>query len=131
MPPVRGGFSRRQIVGLVVAGLALVVIVDFSQRLAQSQRLVEQRDMAATDVAILEQEQNVLQTQVAYATTDASVIEWAHSSAMMVQPGEMLAVPVLPTQPATPPPPLPTPLPPPPNYELWAETFFNPGPRVP
>jgi len=121
--------SWLQAAGLVLMVLILVVVVDFSQRLAESQRQVESANRARTEVAQLERERAVLQTQVAYATTDAAVIAWAHEHGKMIQPGEVLVVPMIPTAAATP---LPAPIAPPPsppNWQLWWALFL--GPRIP
>jgi len=121
----RPPLTLAQVAGLVVVVLAVVVLVDFSQRLAASQRLVDEASLAKTDVAQLEREKAALQTQVAYATTDAAVIAWAHEHGRMVRPGEVLVVPVVPTAPATPvatPAPAPTS---PPNWSLWRDLFFE------
>ncbi|MDW8325592.1 MAG: hypothetical protein RMK99_03405 [Anaerolineales bacterium] len=109
--------------------LILVVVVDFGQRLAESQRQVEAARRAQTEVAALERERAILLTQVAYATTDAAVIAWAHEHGKMVQPGEVLVVPMIPTGAATPVPPPIVPPTPPPNWQLWLALFF--GPRAP
>jgi hypothetical protein len=121
----RPPLSIPQLAGLIVVVLAVVVVVDFSQRLAASQRLVESADQVATEVAQLERERSALQTQVAYATTDAAVVAWAHEHGRMVRPGEVLVVPIIPTAGATPPP-APVVLPsPPPNWSLWWTMFFR------
>jgi len=117
-----------QVLTLVGLVAGLLIVLDFNQRLAVAQRLVDSRNQAATEVAILEQEQFMLQTQVAYATTDAAVIEWAHESGKLVQPGEVLVVPVVPTPSATPPPLPATPPPPPPAWTLWWNLFFDAQP---
>jgi hypothetical protein len=121
--------SWLQAAGLILLILILVVIVDFSQRLAESQRQVEAASRARTEVAKLERERAVLLTQVAYATTDAAVIAWAHEHGKMVQPGEVLVVPMIPTAAATPVPAPIAPPTPPPNWQLWLALFL--GPRVP
>lgn len=124
-----GAWTPKQIGLLVLAALALMIVVDFSQRLAQSQQRVEQSQLVASEVALLEAEQSALKTQVAYATTDAAVIAWAHSAAKMVQGDEVLVVPVIPTGAPTP---LPTPLPLPtqaPNYQLWVQAFVESAPK--
>ena len=121
----RGAWTPRQIGLLVLAALALMIVVDFSQRLAQSQQSVDQSQQVASEVALLQAERSALQTQVAYATTDAAVIAWAHSAAKMVQGDEVLVVPVIPTGAPTAfptPPPLPTQ---PPNYALWVQSFLG------
>ncbi len=117
-----------QVLTLVGFVAGLLIVLDFNQRLAVAQRLVDARNQAATEVALLEQEQFMLQTQVAYATTDAAVIQWAHESGKLVQPGEVLVVPVVPTPTATPPPLPATPPPPPPAWTLWWNLFFDTQP---
>jgi predicted metalloprotease len=118
-----------QAAGLILVVLVLVVVVDFSQRLAESQRQVESANRARTEVAQLERERTALQTQVAYATTDAAVIAWAHEHGKMIQPGEVLVVPMVSTAAATPAPAPIAPPPAPPNWELWRALFL--GPRLP
>jgi hypothetical protein len=105
----------------------VVVVVDFGQRLGASQRLTEERNRAGTEVAALETEQGALRTQVAYATTDAAVVQWALEHGRMVRPGEQLVVPIIPTAPPTP---VAAPIalpPPPPNWMLWWRMFFGPS----
>lgn len=126
---VQPPLSWLQAAGLILVVLILVVVVDFSQRLAESQRQVDAASRAQTEVAQLERERAVLQTQVAYATTDAAVIAWAHEHGKMVQPGEVLVVPMIPTAAATPVPAPIAPPPAPPNWQLWWALFL--GPRVP
>ena len=111
------------IVGVVGAA---AMVVDFSQRLAASQRLVESANVAASEVAQLEREQAALATQVAYATTDAAVIAWAHEQGKMVRGGEILVVPVVPTVVITPVAPAVALATPPPNWSLWYAAFFEP-----
>jgi cell division protein FtsB len=129
--PRRPPLTLMQLVALVGVLAALLVVLDFNQRLAAAQRLRAAADHAAAEVAVLETEQASLQTQVAYATTDAAVIEWAHEQGKSVQPGEVLVVPILPTPPPTAAPPpgdSPTPLP---NWQLWWNLFFDSAPDAP
>jgi len=110
------------IVGLVVW---LLVLLDFNRRLAAEQQLVNAANQARTQVAKLEAEHSLLETQVAYATTDAAVIQWAHENGKMTKGGEVLVVPLLPTPQPTPLPP-PAPLPEaPPTWVLWQNLFFS------
>ena len=114
-----------QIGALLVLVVLVVIIVDFGQRLGTSQRLTEERNRAGTEVAALETEQGALRTQVAFATTDAAVVQWALEHGRMVRPGEQLVVPIIPTAQPTPlPPPVALP-PPPPNWSLWWQMFFG------
>ena len=123
--PRRPPLTLMQLVALVGILAALLVVLDFNQRLVAAQRLHDAADRAAADVAVLETEQASLLTQVAYATTDASVIEWAHEQGKSVQPGEVLVVPILPTPPPTSAPEVasaPTAIP---NWQLWWNLFFD------
>lgn len=111
------------VLGLV---LALVVMVDFGRQLAAAQRIAEDKHVLETQVAALETEQGALLTQIAYATTDAAVIEWAQVQGKYVQPGEVIVVPVPPPG-ATP---VPSFTPAPsiesiPNWRLWFGLFFE------
>lgn len=128
--PRRPPLTLMQLVALVGILAALLVVLDFNQRLVTAQRLRDAADRAAADVAGLETEQASLQTQVAYATTDASVIEWAHEQGKSVQPGEVLVVPIVPTPPPTAAPEVATALTSAPNWQLWWNLFFDSPPNA-
>jgi cell division protein FtsB len=117
-----------QLLALVGVGVGLLIAFNLNRQLAESQRLRDAADVAATEAAQLRAENAALQTQVAYATTDAAVIEWAHENGKLVQPGEVLVVPVIPTAEPTPAPPPPAPPPPPPNWQLWWNLFLHTEP---
>jgi hypothetical protein len=130
--PARPPLTLLQV--LVIIGLVagLLIMLDFNRRQAEAQRLEADRSVASTEVAQLDAEHSALQTQVAYATTDASVIEWAHEQGKLTQSNEVLVVPLLPTavpSPAAPPPQAP---PPRPAWILWWDLFLDaPPPAVP
>jgi len=128
--PNRPPLTLLQILALVGLGVGLLIAFNLNRQLAESQRLRDAADQAATEAAALSAEYADLQTQVAYATTDAAVIEWAHANGKLVQPGEVLVVPVIPTAAPTPVPAPPAPAPPPPTWALWWNLFFETPPRV-
>jgi hypothetical protein len=113
------------LVGFLVG---LLIVLDFNQRLAGAQRQVDAANVLRTEVAQLGREQAALQTQIAYATTDAAVIAWAHEHGKAVQAGEVLVVPVVPTGPAPTPVPIATVVPVPANWRLWWNLFFDVAP---
>jgi len=117
---------------LLVVGLAagLLIMLDFNRRQAEAQRLEADRDRVATEVAQLQAENDALQTQVAYATTDAAVVEWAHEHGKLVQPDEVLVVPLVPTAGPTAAPPAATPPPLPAPWILWWNLFFDMRPPL-
>ena len=121
--PGRPPLTLLQLLALVGVAVGLLIAFNLNRQLAESQRLRAAADVAATEAARLRAENAALQTQVAYATTDAAVIEWAHESGKLVQPGEVLVVPVIPTAEPTPVPPPPALPPPPPNWQLWWNLF--------
>jgi hypothetical protein len=117
---------------LVILGFVagLLIMLDFNRRQAEAQRLEADRDRVSTEVALLEYERSALQTQVAYATTDAAVLDWAHEHGKLVQGNEVLVVPVLPTAAATTVP-APIVLPPaPPTWLLWWNLFSDAPPPI-
>jgi hypothetical protein len=117
---------------LVIIGLVagLLIMFDFNRRQAEAQRLEADRNSSATQVAQLEYEHSALETQVAYATTDASVIQWAHGQGKLVQGNEVLVLPQLPTPQPTAVPPPPTAPPPRPAWTLWWDLFLDTAPPV-
>ena len=129
-PPRRPPLTVLQVLAIVGVVVWLLILLDFNRRLAGEQQLVNAANQARTEVASLDQVHSALLTQVAYATTDAAVVAWAHESGKMAQPGEVLVVPLVPTPQPTPLPPL-APLPPaPPTWMLWENLFVGPAPRV-
>jgi hypothetical protein len=127
-PTVRPPLTLMQILVLVGLVAGLLVMLDFNRRQGEVQRLTADRNRVGTEVAKLDLERLALQTQVAYATTDAAVIAWAHEHGKLVQENEVLVVPVMPTPAPTP---APTPLPPrpaAPSWTLWRDLFFDVGP---
>ena len=112
----------------ITLGIAILLflILDFNTRLEGLARL--QNDLATvqahgTDIVVTQQ---ALETQVAYATSDPAVEEYARNQAHLEQAGDNLVVP-LPVPGSTP---QPTPIPTPAfaNYtewDLWMEYLFG------
>ncbi|RMF41932.1 MAG: hypothetical protein D6755_12045 [Anaerolineae bacterium] len=116
---------------LIVVGLVVLVLVlgDFNARIAELNRLRREHEQVATQLAALESTKVALQTQVAYATSDAAVLQNAYEQERMVRPGDVLVVP-LPAEQSTP-----TPVPALPdapehheNWEYWYALFFGETP---
>ena len=126
--PARPPLTLLQV--LVIIGLVagLLIMLDFNRRQGEAQRLESDRNVAETQDAQLAAKNSALQTQVAYATTDAAVVAWAHEQGKLTQNNEVLVVPLLPTpvpSPAGPPPQAPLPRP---AWILWWDLFLDAPP---
>jgi cell division protein FtsB len=117
---------------LLVLGLAVlaVMVMDFNRRTADLRRLTTEKDAVSAQVTNLVQTQNGLKEQVAYATSDAAVMEWAYQDGHMMRPGDVPVIPVPVDQVTA----VPTPTPAPTqvqtsNWEKWLVLFT--GPKAP
>ncbi len=81
---------------LIIAGAVLVtyLVMDFNSRMADLQRLSSRRDEVAVQATQKVSTQVALQTQIAYATSEAAVAEWAYQEGQMIRPGDVAIVPM-------------------------------------
>jgi hypothetical protein len=112
---------------LVVIGLAVAVIllVDFNHRMEELDRLSTQLNSVRAEATAIIQTQSALAGQVAFATSDIAVEQWAYDN-KMVRPGEH-PVSVVPGANVTP---TPEPTVGPggekiPTWRIWWELFFG------
>jgi hypothetical protein len=111
------------IIGFVVFAW---LIMDLNSRLMELDRLTNQHNRMGTDVSELMSTRNILNTQVAYATSASAVEEWARESGPMAKPGDVVVVPI-PKEPMTV---VPTPMAestptPMNNLQVWQMLFFG------
>jgi cell division protein FtsB len=113
---------------LAIAGLIVLayLILDLNHRVSDLVRITSERDTMATEVYNIQQTEQVLQTQIAYANSDAAVEKWAREDAFMARPGEHPIV-MLPDDKYTP-----SPEPTQQvtqevlqNWQIWSELFFS------
>jgi hypothetical protein len=79
------------VIGLVVLTL---LVMDFNNRMAEQRRLSDKREDVAVEATDLRHTQVYLDTQIAYATSEAAVDEWAYEEGHMVREGENLVIPL-------------------------------------
>jgi hypothetical protein len=81
---------------LVVLGLIVLtlLVMDFNNRMAELRRLSDKKEDVAVEATGLMQTQAHLETQLAYATSEAAVVEWAYEEGHMVREGENLVIPL-------------------------------------
>jgi hypothetical protein len=79
------------VIGLVVLTL---LVMDFNNRMAELRRLSDKREDVAIEATDLMHTQVYLKTQIAYATSESAVNEWAYEEGHLVREGENLVIPL-------------------------------------
>ena len=128
----RQQISSLQIVFAAILSIGLLLVINFSGRIARGQQTEAEHERLQATITVLEQQQVSLLKERDYAASDASVEHWAHTEGKMIREGEVLVIPI----PAgevepTPLPPVPilvatpAPKPEPPKWHLWWNLFFD------
>ncbi len=81
---------------VMVIGFAVLVllVMDFNNRMAELRRLSAEKDNVSARVTSLVETQKSLETQVAYATSEAAVYYWAYNYERLGKEGDVLVVPI-------------------------------------
>jgi cell division protein FtsB len=128
----RQQISSLQIVFAAILSIGLLLVINFSGRIARGQQTEAEHERLQATITVLEQQQVSLLKERDYAASDAAVEHWAHTEGKMIREGEVLVIPipagdVEPT--AMPPAPIlvatPAPEPEPPKWHLWWNLFFD------
>jgi hypothetical protein len=112
----------------VFAGILVLIlmVMDFNARLETLNALRKQAAIVSTRATQVVQTQLALQTEVAYASSDQVVHEWARNEGHYVQSGDQPVVPVevpgMAVEALASPTPLPTPMA---NWQVWWALFFD------
>jgi len=91
--------SRKRIIGLGAIALLVLFMMNLNSRLSEYFHLSSERNKLEVIVGELQATKVELDTQAAYATSDAAVIDWARSEAHMALPGDSVLIPVTPNGP--------------------------------
>lgn len=116
---------RRVVVAIGILMLVFIVL-EFNRRLDELRMLNNQHQLVQTHATQAVQTQLALQTQVAYAGSNAAVEEWARTDGHYIQDGDLPVVPL--GQPGSPPIGVntATPIPAQPaNWDVWWNLFFG------
>jgi cell division protein FtsB len=93
-PRRRIPLSNLQIILIVLIAVGGRLAIDFSQRIVEGQKKInEQRDLEA-EIDDLEREQQRLEAEKAYYSSTAFVEAWSHDEGKMVRDGERIVVPL-------------------------------------
>jgi hypothetical protein len=116
----------RRVAAIIGILMLVFVVLEFNRRVEQLNTLNGQYDLMLSQATQAIQTQAALNTQVAYAGSNAAVEQWARVDGHYVQDGDLPVVPV--GQPGAPPieasTPVPTPTPME-NWEVWWSLFFG------
>jgi hypothetical protein len=113
---------------LILVGFAVLVllVMDFNNRMAELRRLTAEKEDVSARVTSLVETQVSLETQVAYATSEAAVYYWAYNFEHLGKAGDVLVVPIQPE--GSVPQPTPTPVSTPEviqNWQVWLSLFVD------
>ena len=118
--------NLRQIAMFIGLVVLVVLIMDFNNRMAQLTRLRAQAVVVEARATEKMGTRVALETEIAYASSDEAVAEWARVQGHMIQPGDHPVVPMAVTQEASLAEPTPIPSPEPvQNWEIWLAVFFE------
>ena len=118
--------SVRRVFILIGILVLVFVVLEFNRRMEELNILNGQKQLMQAQATQALQTQAALNTQVAYAGSDAAVEEWARVDGHYVQDGDLPVVPI--PQPGEPPMEASTPVPTPTpmqKWEAWWELFFG------
>ncbi len=113
---------------VIIAVLVLVVLLmNFNQRMVLLSKLRGQEKVLVEKYANLQATQSALETQIAYANSDAAVEEWAREEGSMVQSGDVPIILLPDTSESLQPTAIPTPevVDRVEQWEIWWELFFG------
>lgn len=132
-----GQLSGVQITFAMVIAFGLILVINFSSRIAAGQPLMEKYEDVQAEVERLRVEQATLVAVRDYSQSDAYVEQWARSEGKMIRDGEVLIVPVPAGAPPVSAEPTPAPMPTvpvqttdpePENWMVWWSLFFDDPP---
>jgi hypothetical protein len=75
----------------------ILLVTDFNNRMAELRRLSTEKERVAGEVTSLVETQAYLETEVAYATSEAAVYRWAYEYRRMTRPEDQLIIPIQPS----------------------------------
>lgn len=118
--------SIRRVAAMIGILMLVFIVLEFNRRLEELKMLNEQNEFVHAQATQAIQTQAALQTQVAYAGSNAAVEEWARTDGHYIQDGDLPVVPLgepgAPPIEASTPVPAPTPMQ---KWEVWWDLFFG------
>ena len=119
-------WADRRIVLIVVIVILVFLMMDFNNRMVRSLQLEKQEQQLSARIVALEQTQQRLEADIAYANSDRAVEEWAREEAKLINEGDVAII--LQAQSSAAAAPTPTPLAESAELsrlELWTQLFWG------
>jgi cell division protein FtsB len=85
--------KRQFLLGVAVIFL-LLLLLDLNNRVGELYTLTRQRNQMRTQVHNLKSTEKAIRKQIAYATSESAVEEWARQDNSLSQPGDMVIIPL-------------------------------------
>jgi hypothetical protein len=124
MEQIQKNAKRIMLAGIVI--LLIILAADFNNRMSNLYTQREQRERVAVQATQVMSTQAALESQLAYATSQAAVEEWAYEDGKLARPGDVVVVPLSNVGPAPTPTPEPAPAPEPlTRWQIWMSLFFD------
>lgn len=127
--------SSLQIVFAAILSIGLLLVINFSGRIARGQQMESERRRLQATIDVLATQHIDLLKQRDYAASETYIEQWAHTEGKLVRDGEVLVIPVPvgdEQMTPTPPPPVfasaPSSEPETPRWRLWWNLFFDGDP---
>jgi cell division protein FtsB len=119
-------WNDRRLILVAVIILLVLLMMDFNNRMVRALELEEQAQAMTTRMAELEQTKVYLEAQIAYATSEKAVEQWAREDAKLIKEGDVPIIILPPSKPT----PTPTSAPlvqeePLSNFEIWKALFLG------
>ncbi|MDR3572673.1 MAG: hypothetical protein P4L50_02325 [Anaerolineaceae bacterium] len=80
--------NSKQIIVIGILVIFVFLMMDLNSRVATLVRLTDQHQNVSDQIDALQSTKNTVETQVAYATSDRSVDEWARVDGHLSKPGD-------------------------------------------
>jgi cell division protein FtsB len=93
--------KTQKVISILLIALFFFMLLGLNDRLSEYFKLTRQRDEIATEVYALQSTEITLRTQIAYASGDNAVEDWARGEAHMALPGDIVIVPLTPSVPSS------------------------------
>lgn len=119
-------WTDRRFILVVVIVILVFLMMDFNNRMVRMLELEQQESQLSTKVAALEQTKVKVEAEIAYATSDRALEEWAREKDRLINEGDYPIIIIPPSDQVITPTPVPTQeVPQLSRFQIWKELFFG------